>query len=125
MLLIPSADEEAFVFGGGAGTELLMATDNMGKAHFEISEATDGSARAWVVRLHLLPNQIVTEAVLDGAAMAEAEILHLPPLSEEETAHHYFPFGGAGARPPADAGHVAELRLPSAARARSLSLTIV
>ena len=110
MLLIPSADEEAFVFGG-AGTELLMATD--------------GSARAWVVRLHLLPNQIVTEAVLDGAAMAEAEILHLPPLSEEETAHHYFPFGGAGARPPADAGHVAELRLPSAARARSLSLTIV
>jgi hypothetical protein len=72
MLLIPSADEEAFVFGG-AGTELLMATDGMGKAHFEISEATDGSARAWVVRLHLLPNQIVTEAVLDGAAMAEAE----------------------------------------------------
>ena len=105
-------------------TDLVMRTDGFGKAHFEITEASDGCVRAWVVRLHLLPNQRVTEAVLDGVALVDEMILHLAPLSQVDTAYHYFPFGGAGSRPPAEAGHVAELRLPSAAHARSLWLTI-
>lgn len=108
-----------------ARTDLVMRTDGLGKAHFEISAATDGSERAWIVRLHLRPNQIVAEAVMDGAALVDEAIVHLAPLSQADTAHHYFPFGGAGSHPPANAGHVAELKLPSAAHARTLSVTIV
>jgi hypothetical protein len=77
-----------------------------------------------VVRLHLLPNQRVAGAVMDGVALVDEAILHLAPLSHADTVHHYFPFGGSGTPPAAMAGHVAELKLPSAAHARFLSLTI-
>ena len=109
-----------------ARTDLSMRTDGTGKAHFEITESSDGAERAWVVRLHLRPNQRVTTAVMDGAELAvdETTVTHLAPLSASETALHHFPFGGAGAHPPVNAGHVAELRLPSAAHARSLEVTI-
>ena len=110
--------------GGPGRTDLVMRTDGLGNAHFEISEATDGCKRAWVVRLHLLPNQRVAGAVMDGVALVDEAILHLAPLSHADTVHHYFPFGGSGTPPAAMAGHVAELKLPSAAHARFLSLTI-
>ena len=109
---------------GDARTDLAMRTDGKGKAHFEIAAATDGAERAWVLRVHLRPSQFVTEAVMDGATLADDAVVHLAPLSEADTAH-YFPFGGSGSHPPVNAGHVAELKLPSAAHARSLSLTIV
>ena len=106
-------------------TDIVMHTDGSGNAHFEISEATDGSERAWVVRLHLRPNQRVAEAVMDGVALVDDAIVHLAPLSATDTVHHYFPFGGAGSHPPVNAGHVVELKLPSAVHTRSLSLKIV
>ena len=108
-----------------ARTDLVMRTDGLGQTHFEMSEATDGSKRAWVVRLHLRPNQRVTEAVMDGAALVDDAIVHLAPLSQADTTHHHFPFGGAGSHPPVNAGHVAEVKLPSAAHTRTLSVTIM
>ena len=106
-------------------TSLIMQTDGLGKVHFEISKATNGCARAWVVRLHLYPDQRAIDAIVDGAALAEDDVVHLAPLSESDTVHHYFPYGGAGSHPPFNSGHVAEIKLPSAAQRRTLRVTIV
>eukprot|EP01050_Picozoa_sp_SAG11_P010128 SAG11_NODE_998_length_6237_cov_22.378299_4_plen_957_part_00 len=105
-------------------TDLVMRTDGLGKACFEISEATDNSERAWVIRLHLQPKQRVVEAVIDGINLIATAIVHLAPLSEAETTYGYFPFGGVGSQPPVKAGHIAEFTLVPAAHARLLSLTI-
>ena len=74
--------------------------------HFEISASSDGAARSWVVRLHLLPNQRLTATSLDGEEQPAQEgswLVHLAPLSAEDTARQHFPYGGAGARPPVNA----------------------
>lgn len=110
-----------------ARTDLSMRSDGEGQVHFEISASSDGAARSWVVRLHLLPNQRLTATSLDGEEQPAQEgswLVHLAPLSAEDTARQHFPYGGAGARPPVNAGHIAELRLPSAAQARTLSVTV-
>jgi hypothetical protein len=115
-----------------ARTEISMVTDGTSTMRLDISEATDGAERAWVVRLHLRPGERATTVVADGEAVGVAAqeesssaviVHHLAPLSVGET-HAHFPFGGAGARPPAHSGHIAELRLPSAAHSRSLSVEV-
>ena len=90
----------------------------------EISEPTEGGDRTWVVRLHLFPNQRVAEAIIYGVTVADDVILHLAPMSQVDMVHCYFPFGGAGSHPAANAGYVAEVKLPSAAHAHIISLTI-
>ena len=72
--------------------------------------------------VHLYPGQRVIDAAVDDAALDD--IVHLAPLSRSDTVHHYFPFGGAGSHPPFNTGHVAEVRLPSAAERRTLSVTV-
>ena len=120
-----------------ARTELSMATEGVSgqkqqQVHFEISTATDAAPRAWVVRVHLEPGQrmvAAVESVIHGGEEAVLldlvkAVVHLAPLSAEETARSHFPFGGTGVHPPVHAGHIAELRLASAAHARTLSVTI-
>ena len=50
-----------------ARTDMVMRTDGLGKVYFEISEATDGSERAWVVRLHILCNSEIACDIWRGA----------------------------------------------------------
>ena len=119
-----TTQRSVFALKTEARQDITMTTDGNGNAHFDISESEDGAERAWVVRLHLLPNQRATMATIDEEEMAAESLVHLAPLSAEQTSTAHFPFGGAGAHPPQHAGHVAELRLPSAAHARTLSVTI-
>lgn len=104
-----------------AHTEILMNTDGMGNAEFKISASSDGAERAWVVRLHLRPNQRVISATVDGQTLAADELVHLAPNTDLAT---HFPFGGAGSHPAKFAGPVAELRIQSGAHPRSLKAVI-
>ena len=117
-------ERSLFALRTEARTDLAMRTDGAGAVAFSISASTDGAERAWVVRLHLRPGQRVTSAELDGAKVPEEAATHLEPLSEQETAASHFPFGGQFARPPTNAGAVAELRLPPAAHPRELRLRV-
>ena len=116
-------ERSVFALETEARTDLAMRTDGTGAVAFSISASTDGAERAWVVRLHLRPGQRVTSAELDGARVPQEAATHLEPLSEQDAASH-FPFGGEGARPPGNAGAIAELRLPSAAHPRELRLRV-
>ena len=53
----------------------------------------------------------------------ELQLTLLPPLDEAASWSH-FPFRGAGSRPATGAGPVLELRVPQAAHARVLEVTL-
>jgi alpha-glucosidase (family GH31 glycosyl hydrolase) len=98
-------------------TEIKMRSDGHGRVSIHIGEAP--SSRAWVVRVHLRPQQRLSHAAVDGVAVASLAGLHL----EADNAR-YFPLLGAGTSLPPGAGAVAELRLEPAAHARSVEVNI-
>ena len=108
--------------GSMAATHIAMTTAADGSSsRFEISEAADGEARAWVLRLHLRPGQKAVAASVDGVALAPALLQHIAPHA---TGFGYFPFGGKDAAPAPGAGHVVQIALPSAASARTAEVHI-
>jgi hypothetical protein len=111
-----------FALRTAARTDLIMRTNGDGTAHLNISAASDSAARAWILRVHLVGDQRVTSASLDGVVLTD-EITHLVPLDASSVSEH-FPFGGSGARPPPQAGHIAEVRIPRSALARGLQFAI-
>jgi len=114
--------KSVFSRGHAKRTDLHFATDGRGGATLDVDAAEDGGARAWVLRLHLLPGQKVTAAFVDGAVLANVK--HIAPRSTPHAAPHSGPFGGEGAADPSEAGHVAEVKLPSKAGARRVRVTI-
>ena len=91
------------------------------EARTDLTMRTDGEG-AWVVRLHLEPEQRALSVTIDGEEMSlETTVKHLALLSIEATLRAHFPFGGAGAHPPANAGHIAKLRMSSTMHACPLA----
>lgn len=114
--------QESFIRGEEpATTDIIMTTDGSGEVHFAISESSDTAGRAWVVRVHLRPGQRASGVSVDGDVLEAETVVHLEPLPAEAV---YFPFGGAGAHPPAKAGPVVEVRLPSARHARAVVVSL-
>ena len=103
-------------------TDVAMQNDGDGKASFSISTAADGSARSWMLRLHLKPGQRVVSATVDDVALALSAVAHIAPVKSVDTP--FFPFGGVGTAPAANAGHIAEITLASGAHARSVEVVI-
>ena len=112
--------------GTGARTEISMVLANVRTVMFSISAPDDGTARAWVIRVHLRPGQCVAKTgLLRGDENAEVPVIHLQPVSADHASSWAFaPFGGAGGRPAPNAGPVAELRLTPAAYHREIEVEI-
>jgi len=105
-----------FSLGSAARTDLSMKSlsnnDGMGLVSFEISASENGESRAWLVRLHLRPGQECVSAIADET---DLEVNHLSPVSNLTA---FFPFGGRGTAPAANAGKIAEILVPSHSKAR-------
>eukprot|EP00937_MAST-01D_sp_MAST-1D-sp2_P004384 g4384.t1 len=104
--------------GSSARTELTMTTGADGMLSLRVSAAGDGEARAWVLRVHLRPGQRAARALVDGA---DASVLHIAPHAGGQ---RFTPFGGKDAAPAPNAGHVAQIALPTSASARSVVVHI-
>ena len=70
-------------------TELQMTSDGAGRVLLNVSAAEDGVARAWVIRLNLLPGQRAVRVLVDGAANIWGT--HIYPPSVPRIG--FFPFG--------------------------------
>ena len=106
-----------------ARTELQLVMDGRGRAALQISPSNQSNARAWVIRLHLLPGERVLGGRLDGLRLdPDAHVIHLE--AADGAGSTFLPFGGAGAAPAQGAGAIAELRLPSAIGDRLLEVQI-
>jgi hypothetical protein len=103
-----------------AATHVTMTTDGRGAVAVSLSAAEDFEARAWVLRLHLRPQQRVVAASVDGTDASNL-VQHLKPVG---VADAFFPFGGKGTLPAPLAGAVAEVRLASSAKPRSVRVQI-
>merc|ERR1711957_497564 len=118
--VFPSAKEqssrrELFERGSSERTELAFHTDGQGGARLEISQGH--FERAWTLRAHLLPGQRVSMALLNGVVVES--INHL----KADGSH--FPLRGAGAPAAAQAGAVAEIRVPTGLDASLVEFKIV
>ena len=103
--------------------ELQLVMDGRGRAALQISPSNQSNARAWVIRLHLLPGERVLGGRLDGLRLdPDAHVIHLE--AADGAGSTFLPFGGAGAAPAQGAGAIAELRLPSAIGDRLLEVQI-
>jgi len=91
-------------------TELMMGTAHLnngdGLVTFKISPAEDGASRGWVIRLHLLPGESCSSAIVDGSLI---EVTHISPGPCED----FFPFQGVGTAPACRAGNIAEIHVPT------------
>jgi alpha-glucosidase (family GH31 glycosyl hydrolase) len=103
-------------------TDIVQTTDGSGKLTVTISAATDGESRAWALRVHMEPGQKATSATVDGKAIATTSIVHIAPRANDDGAE--FPFAAVDAPPPSNAGHIALLRLESAAEPRTIEITL-
>ena len=108
--------------GQEARTTIEMRTHMAAnEVHFAISEAEDNEPRAWVLRVHLEPGARVKHVVADGVAIVD--VPHLSAVSEAD-AGAFAPFGGRGARPAPQEGHIAELALPTGSAARAVRFVL-
>jgi hypothetical protein len=107
-----------------AKTELALTT-GVGGAALRLDVGAGPVARGWVLRVHLRPGQAAVAASIDGVALRAAALgaAHIAPLAAADAWSH-FPFRGAGAAPPHKAGPVLELRVPAAAHARAVEITV-
>lgn len=94
---------------------------------FDISEADDGAARAWVLRVHLGVGQRVVAAQVDGMKLdleaSLSPVTHLTPTTVTDSGS-FAPFGGKGSRPAPHAGPIAEVALPRAPSSRHVRLHV-
>lgn len=97
-----------------------LRTDGAGTVHVTVSEAA--VPRAWVVRLHLAPNERLSNVAMDGGKQT-LSVRHIDPMQDCAAAH--FPFGGAGSGPACGAGPVAEVSVPPTQSGWSLRATVV
>ena len=108
----------------GASTEVTfhyIPADDM--ARIEISEASDGTVRGWLLRLHLSPRQRIAvgvQGLVDGRIAA---LTSVTPRNGDSAAAH-FPLRGEGALPAHRTGPIVELRVPSGAGRRTLAVPI-
>lgn len=103
---------------GSVPTDVVLETDGKGHVQLDISKMANGEARAWLVRLHLLPGETVQLATVDDSSVT---VIHLEPAKDSSA---IFPAGYRQAPAPL-AGRVAELTLPSSSRARHISVQVV
>jgi len=94
-------------------TNISMDTNEDGIFRIHIDNAV---ARAWVVRVHLLPGQRASSIVLDGEVVSG---LHIEPSTAA-----VFPLEGAGSNPAPLAGPVVEVQLSSSVLSRLLSVQV-
>mmetsp|Transcript_79763 Transcript_79763/g.247379 ORF Transcript_79763/g.247379 Transcript_79763/m.247379 type:complete len:866 (-) Transcript_79763:12-2609(-) len=106
---------------GGQRTEIRLATDGAGGLRLNIAPQDGAPARAWVLRLHLLPGQRAAAASVDGD-FSPAPARHLEPVGP--SAQGFFPLGGAGSAPAPHAGAVLELRLEKTVGPRSVRVSL-
>jgi hypothetical protein len=103
-----------------AATHVTMTTDGRGGVAVTVSAAEDVEARAWVLRLHLRPQQRVVGASVDGTEITDS-VQHLKPVGVVDA---FFPFGGKGASPAPLAGAVAEIHLGVSAKPRRVRVQV-
>lgn len=114
-----------YALGTAAHTTISMRSSSGGKVRIDVGKADDGTARAWSLRLHLLPGKKVATAVVDGMQVdLSVGSAHIEPLDRAHAAT-YFPFGGTGTNPPPLAGAVAELHLPSSSSSRFVEVQVL
>jgi hypothetical protein len=115
-------EKSVFSLDTAARTDLMMENipkEKGGMVHFEISASEDGISRGWLIRLHLRPEQACLSANVDGM---DLDVVHIPPVA---LGTNFSPFGGAGTAPAPNAGHIAEIKVPSADYERKLDLLIL
>ena len=113
-----------YALGTAERTDLRMQTDGQGLVSLSISESTDKVARTWIVRLHLRVGQRAVAGAIDGKDVDSSRLVHLQPMTPQETVAKHFPFAGSGARPPALAGSILELEIEPAAHPRFMTFLI-
>lgn len=105
--------------GTGARTDLTLTTDVQGRrVALNVNEAGDGSARGWILRLHLRLGQQAQVAIVDGVTEA---VVHKEPVM---AGANYVPFAGSGSSPAHLAGPVVEVSLPRASHARTVTVEL-
>jgi hypothetical protein len=104
-----------------ASTQIVLDSDGDGKVRLEIGNSQDGTAREWVVRVHLRPNQHVTHTSVDGLALESSGVRLLEAAGSDD----FFPLAGAGSAPPQKAGPVAEVQVPKGSHARVIEIMTV
>jgi hypothetical protein len=109
-----------FERGSETHTEITLRTDSVGWVRLEIGSAEDGTAREWVVRVHLGVTQRATRASIDGHDLQPDQFHILEPIAADE----FFPLAGAGSAPPQLAGPVVEVRVPKGSNARVIEMAI-
>jgi len=100
-------------------TDLVLSTDSNGLVRLQIDAGK--MPRSWVLRVHLLPDQHIASATLDGE-VATAKLVHLEPRKSDDDgdgADGFFPFGGAGSAPASKAGPIVELHVLAAVSAEA------
>lgn len=101
---------------GGQTGIVMETTSDSRKVTFGISAASDGAERAWVIRLHLRPDETVSSAIIDGQTV---DVVTIAPTLVEE-GHGFFPFQGRGSAPAPHAGPIAELHVAAASSPRQI-----
>lgn len=125
----PAAAGAAFKSSDGTGSNTMLITaveletDGTGAVQISVSPNAVGVERAWVVRVHLLPNHRLELQTSDAdanngdVAAAAASLKHIQPRRCDADGAD-FPFAGAGHAPPCLAGAIAEFRLPPSSNQR-------
>jgi alpha-glucosidase (family GH31 glycosyl hydrolase) len=104
----------------GAYTKLVLATDGEGKhVTLNISKTAEGSARGWLLRLHLRSGQLAKSAQVDGE---EKGVVHRYP-SDDGSRH--VPFTGSGSAPAHGAGAVAEIVMSVSSHERAVVVEVI
>jgi alpha-glucosidase (family GH31 glycosyl hydrolase) len=93
-------------FGDDSSMSVALQSDGYGGV--QVRGTADAAARTWLLRLHLAEHERLSGATVDGATLV-SPARHLEPA--HDCAEHYFPFAGAGATPPCDAGSIVEIEI--------------
>merc|ERR1712110_969986 len=97
------------------GTDIFLNTDGQGGVRLDIGNSEDGTAREWMVRVHLRRGERAASASVDGeilpvyATQSCHGASHLQPRAA--ATDDYFPLGGTGTAPPPNAGPIVELKV--------------
>lgn len=108
--------------GPGHRLEVELSTPSPDRVRLIIRADEEGTAHAWVLRLHMLPGQRVEAVALDGEGPGAGVARHL--LAGTNCAEEHFPFGGPGSRPACGAGAVAEVHISASSARRAVDVRI-
>jgi len=100
---------------------VTLSTDGSGTATIEMTKSDD--ERAWVVRVNLLVGQTLVSASVDGTP-AKTQVYEPNEDDDGTLWMGYWPFGGEGSVPAANAGNVVEIKMPAGTSERKVEVVI-